>query len=71
VALRVGIGRRETGAAIGRPAATAVRHIDGKGAPENRLEDVLKLHKGFKDNRPVRHINRKLKALQRTDWKMF
>ena len=28
-------------------AATAVRHISGKGSPENRLEDVLKLHKGL------------------------
>jgi RecA/RadA recombinase len=28
-------------------AATAVRHIGGKGAPEKRLEDVLKLHKGL------------------------
>jgi len=28
-------------------AATAVRHIRGKGSPENRLEDVLKLHKGL------------------------
>jgi len=28
-------------------AATAVKHISGKGSPENRLEDVLKLHKGL------------------------
>jgi len=28
-------------------AATAVRHISGKGSPENRLEDVLRLHKGL------------------------
>ncbi len=28
-------------------AATAVRYIGGKGSPENRLEDVLKIHKGL------------------------
>jgi RecA/RadA recombinase len=28
-------------------AATAVGHIGGRGSPENRLEDVLKLHKGL------------------------
>jgi hypothetical protein len=30
-------------------AATAVRHIKGKGAPDNRLKDVLKLHNGLDD----------------------
>lgn len=28
-------------------AATAVRYIGGKGHPENRLADVLELHKGL------------------------
>ncbi len=28
-------------------AATAVRHISGRGSPENRLEDVLKRNKGL------------------------
>jgi hypothetical protein len=30
-------------------AATAVRHIKGKGAPDNQLKDVLKLHNGLDD----------------------
>jgi hypothetical protein len=30
-------------------AATAIRHIKGRGAPDNRLKDVLKLHNGLDD----------------------
>jgi hypothetical protein len=45
-------------------AATAVRHIGGKGAPENRLEDVLKLHKGL-DNLYIQVIE------DASDWDYF
>src|SRR5258705_1089817 len=45
-------------------AATAVRHISGKGSPENRLEDVLKLHKGL-DNLYIQVIE------EAGDWDHF
>jgi hypothetical protein len=45
-------------------AATAVRHIGGKGAPENRLDDVLKLHKGL-DNPYIQAIE------EASEWDYF
>ncbi len=45
-------------------AATAVRHISGKGSPENRLEDVLKRHKGL-DNLYIQVIE------EASEWDYF
>jgi hypothetical protein len=45
-------------------AATAVRHIAGKGAPENRLRDILKLHKGL-DNLYIQVIE------EASEWDCF